>query len=120
MQEAASREFGIPNNLSYNICKINRETTDVINSRIGDVLQKFCRAQYEATQEMFQKAGVEYVNLFRGVDKQGFRALPGKIQGDIQTGWYKGAIRDATMNPLSSYAPDYNTAWKFAGDHGLM
>lgn len=119
IQEAATREFGL-GKFSYDVSNVSREIVDMYNKEIGDILEKFCRVQYEATQEMFKAKGIEYVDLFRGVDNRYVQGLTDDVRHSIAISYEKGAVRGATMNPLSSYAPNYTTARQFAGNNGVI
>lgn len=73
-----------------------------------DALRAFARAQYESTQIWLQKRGIKRVILFRGLS---LTSLPRTDENHII---------DVTMNPLSSWTLDYDTALGFArsGNHG--
>lgn len=104
IQEAARQEFGLRG--EYDLPKM------VVDTGLRDAIpgaRHILRAQYDLTQELFERYGIEEVVAFRGV------ALPHE-QTDQWNDVY--GIHKVRTNPISSFAYAYRQALPFIAAKG--
>lgn len=73
-------------------------------------------AFYQNTQDHLEQAGLDTVQLYRGMRMTPKQARAANVAGPV-TG--KGSIRKVRLNPLSSFSTVVHEAKPFAGDHFL-
>jgi hypothetical protein len=100
LQEAARREFDLPDWHKPNISSGRQEDVDSLLKDYEPILRAFIRAQHQATVAQLRADGVKTVKVVRGTSQ------------DIDSG--RHIIR---LNPMSSFTVSTDTAWEFA--HGI-
>ena len=111
VQKVAAKEFGVPlgkHLSSSNLATIRHNaldmTTDQIVQNYGKAISAHLRSQYDLTQAMFKKAGVNEVVVFRG---QGLPRPAGMISDVFKAD-------SITLQPISSFSAYIKTARSFA------
>jgi hypothetical protein len=114
IQEIAAQTFGIQDHADWEI--IREDTTEKMNDLIaehGDVLRAFVTAQYEATQEYLKSAGVNSIELYRGM------AVGQKVFDTIAAEDY--GTHEFETRPLTSWSTNNGAALEFAsGRNGVL
>jgi hypothetical protein len=118
MQEVAAKEFGIAGAKAWGMDQYTRAN---VASRIetnGDIYAAFLHAQYDATQDLFAKAGITEVVLYRGFKfstPPAWARLPGKDAYGNTVVNGPGRETIATLRPLSSCSYSPRQATGFSG-----
>jgi len=85
-------------------------------TQVGDWYRAFARRQYEYTQEVLEKEGVEYVSVYRGMNFSGSNTPP--WLGDARTGNGIASLDSFDLQPGNSWSTSQQTARGFAGGKG--
>jgi GNAT superfamily N-acetyltransferase len=112
VQRAAEDVFKIKDATPWSGSSANSEEfrarLDTHYEKHKETFQKFVKAQYRETQEMFKDIGVTEIDIYRGEGGETFR----KRGVDVPSG--SSVEVTTTMRPLSSWASDFETAQSFA------
>ena len=109
MQDVAKKEFGISAAANWQIDPENQKKIDKIVKNNGNLLGRFLRAQYDATQEYFNRKGITKVTLYRGVKKFANHEI-------VESTFPNGGRFTATLGlrPLSAWSTSRRVAEVFA------
>lgn len=105
IQQATIDEFGLKGTAEWKISDALKSDVETEYSTNGDLYRNFVRAQYESTQEFFQKAGITEVPVYRGFEWRS-SAVPDWVGSD--------KTADVPLRPLSSFSYDRDMAVNFA------
>ena len=117
MQEVAAKEFGIAGAKAWGMSQSTRADVDRRIKANGDVYAAFLHAQYDATQDLFAKAGITEVVLYRGFKfstPPAWARLPGKDAYGNTVVNGPGRETIATLRPLSSFSYSPRQAVNFS------
>jgi hypothetical protein len=110
IQEAAKDVFGLPENhllsASHDYWGPKESFDEDTYAENANLYKAFVKAQYDATQEMFAKAGITEVPVYRGMAWSTDDAPEWVKDGD--------SAPTITTNPLSSFSYDKKIAQEFA------
>ena len=116
IQDAAFKEFGIDRPAQWRVSDELKDQISEITDNHGNLFRRFLRAQYELTQEYFQKKGISKITLFRGVKDFTAHDMD-KATFPTETG-FTASIR---LRPLSSWTTSVGIANGFRNiDNGKM
>jgi len=107
MQESARRMYGTN----------PRVTSQDVGRTLGDayvntVVDKFVRGMYDRTQWELNKAGIEYVDVYRGIEVMEYRDENlARVTAQAQPAF----TTTQTGNPMSSWSTDKEIAQEFGG-----
>jgi hypothetical protein len=109
IQDAAFKEFDIDRPAGWRVSDELKDQIAEITNNHEKLLRAFLRAQYEATQEYFQKKGISKVTLYRGV--KDFNAHD-MTESTFPTS--NGFTASIKLRPLSSWSTSEGVAIGFA------
>jgi len=112
----AAKEFGIPDAAEWDMpIGVANEVKDVAKKN-ENIIRRFLKAQYDLTQEYFQKKGISKITLYRGIKEF--------IRHDIKDSTFpseNGFVASIKLRPLSSWTTSIGVANRFRNiDNGKM
>jgi hypothetical protein len=108
IQSVAEKEFGVKGTAEWDMpIGVANEVKDIAKKN-ENILRKFLRAQYDLTQEYFQKKGISKITLYRGIKEF--------IRHDIKDATFpseNGFMASIKLRPLSSWSTSMGVANRF-------
>ena len=109
IQDLAFKEFDIDRPAEWKVEGELKDQISEIKNNHENLIRKFLRAQYEMTQEYFQKKGISKVTLYRGI--RNFTAHDMKKSTFPSSKGFTASIR---LRPMSSWSTSEGVAVGFA------
>jgi hypothetical protein len=108
IQSVAEKEFGVKGTAEWDMpIGVANEVKDIAKKN-ENILRKFLRAQYDLTQEYFQKKGISKITLYRGIKEF--------IRHDIKDATFpseNGFMASIKLRPLSAWSTSMGIANRF-------
>ena len=108
IQSVAEKEFGVKGTAEWDMpIGVANEVKDIAKKN-ENILRKFLRAQYDLTQEYFQKKGISKITLYRGIKEF--------IRHDIKDATFpseNGFVASVKLRPLSAWSTSMAIANRF-------
>ena len=108
IQDLAIKEFGIDRPAEWKVEEELKDEISEIKNNHEKLIKKFLRAQYELTQEYFQKKGISKVTLYRGI--RNFIAHDMTESTFPSSRGFTAAIK---LRPMSSWSTSEGIAFAF-------
>jgi hypothetical protein len=116
IQSLAAKEFGIPDAAEWDMpIGVANEVRDVAKKN-ENIIRKFLRAQYDLTQEYFQKKGISKITLYRGIKDFARHDVKDADSSSEENGF----VASIKLRPLSSWSTDMGIAHRFRGINGKV